>query len=241
MNNSQNILKNFFHEVSLNICPFYSSYSEILLNAISENNVDRDTVKKYALAIQDLTELLSINMSIVNLEINPGFFDLERTRQINIAEIFTKAKNIYKRKSKLKNKRLSFYIHGSRNPFIETFPIIRLIPFIIFDNCLKYSPSDDIVDIELSEMQTGCKITINSIGPALDKTEINRITEDGFRGKNAHNTRVEGNGIGLYYLEKIINRIQSKVTFNSDTSTFKKNDIDYSNFMIILELKNISE
>jgi hypothetical protein len=83
---------------------------------------------------------------------------------------------------------------------LETFDIL---PYVILENAIKYSPKEELIDINFSENSDWIFIEFVSYGPKIDEDEYQKIFEQGYRGKNTRNLEEHGNGIGLYLARRI--------------------------------------
>ena len=114
---------------------------------------------------------------------------------------------------------------------VNTKSSIEVLPFIIIDNAIKYSPNNENIYIDIKETLNQQHITITSIGPKLNDVEKDNICERGYRGANAEQITSEGSGIGLYVAKKICESNNIKIDFYSDERIkYKKNNIEYSEF-----------
>lgn len=73
-------------------------------------------------------------------------------------------------------------------------------------NAIKYSYGGNNIEIEISESPTDVSVHIFNVGlPLPEGDELKRIWDFGERGKKAKDLHVNGSGIGLFTVKKIIN------------------------------------
>lgn len=85
---------------------------------------------------------------------------------------------------------------------IMGYKIFDLLPFVLLDNAIKYSPKDKDIRVTFLEKDNSLSVTIMSYGPPLLAGEEQFVFEETFRGENVKNT-TEGSGIGLSLAKKI--------------------------------------
>lgn len=220
------IYQAFLHEI-INIIPILNKSCDIILDGVSDKgNVDIQGLEYHSQIIKDAVELINLNIEIVNLELNPDFYTFQIKQYIDILPLFKRASKIFRLKSN--KKKIILEIVGDNLPRIYAFPIIKLIPYIILDNCIKYSPSKQSIDIEYTILSNTTMITITSLGPFVPKEEIPRLKEKFYRGTNSINTETEGKGLGLYILDRICKMNSMKFQFESRDTNFMYNGVSYS-------------
>jgi len=110
--------------------------------------------------------------------------------------------------TKANEKNIQIKKHGeSRAQANINFEIFDLLPFVLLENAIKYSPENEIIDITFNENTHINKLNVKfeSIGPIINDDEINLIFNKGYRGKHVLNSNKyrNGNGIGLYIAKKV--------------------------------------
>lgn len=71
-------------------------------------------------------------------------------------------------------------------------------------NAIKYSFGSTNIYVKLESTQNDIFVTVTNKGILIDKDEFSKIWEFGYRGQNAKERHVNGAGIGLYTVKKII-------------------------------------
>lgn len=83
-------------------------------------------------------------------------------------------------------------------------PVFELVPFVILENALKYSPKRSKVLVKVSDFDKYIDAHIVSFGPKIQNRETDRIFEQGFRGAAAEATGKSGSGIGLFAAHSLV-------------------------------------
>ena len=166
--------------------------SEILKNAKGITNSKLDDLSKN---IFSTSQLISTRLDAYDFTINPNLIDMYGRRPVAVYKKFEKAYHCLKRTVFERN--LQINLKKQSTTEILAYRIFELLPFMLLENAIKYSPENREINCYFHEQNKKLKsIIIDSYGPKLEPGEIHIITDKGVRGKNAHN--VEGSGIGLY-------------------------------------------
>lgn len=133
--------------------------------------------------------------------------------------------------------RIKFNLIGESRGMTNGLEHFELIPMIIIDNAVKYSPNDSEIEVELSETQTTITAKIKSWGPKIHESEKTSIFEKNFRGEEAINTKKNGNGIGLFFVKKLLDSINSTITASQLNETKNSHGKIYykTNFEILFQ------
>lgn len=83
----------------------------------------------------------------------------------------------------------------------------------ILENAVKYSPAGSRIFIEVQPLEIYTKIKITDQGPGIPREEYNAIFKRFYRGKNVE--QEEGNGLGLYLAQVILQSEKGYVTVSS--------------------------
>ena len=117
-------------------------------------------------------------------------------------------------------------------------PCMQLLPSLLIDNAVKYSPKNRNIVIDIQD-GIGKTITISNWGPMLEKGEEKRIIsiDENYRGKRASEVRKDGHGIGLRLAQMIISShpwLHAVITPSSSSNSESINGCLYSMFSIRL-------
>lgn len=115
------------------------------------------------------------------------------------------------------------------------YPSFETLLFILFENAIKYSPANEMINVFFNEKDEDClNVRIESIGPYADENELLHLTDKGYRGENAKLIDKSGQGFGLSFA-KVLCDIH-RINIHFDCEYLKKDHgIKYGKFMILLD------
>lgn len=236
-NVNHEIFVNFFHEIQ-NLINTLSASSNSLSKCNPESEkIDKAGIIHHANLICEVVENMKLHVTLVNIDTNPSFFSLQKPKVMNVYDVFVRTIHIFKPRAK-KNK-VKFKIEADQIPSIEILPILNIVPSIVFDNCIKYCPSDSIVYVDIELIDKDISVTIQSMGPMVKDEDVIKLTQKGYRGENAQEVTSEGSGVGLYYLKIICDLCNINLSISSNQNSYIIDNMGYSNFKVNMIIPGI--
>jgi signal transduction histidine kinase len=139
--------------------------------------------------------MISARLGFTDLELNPQAVSRQATLRAGIYKKFEKASHVLALKSR--SKRVPIQFRGNSYIDIDALPAFELVPFVILDNAIKYSPSDRPVTVAFEEVAgQHVHVTVSSFGPYVESDELPKIFDKNVRGRHAKG--FAGDGLGLY-------------------------------------------
>jgi signal transduction histidine kinase len=221
----------FIHELSAYM-PILNGSASLISKATS-GKTDIASIISSANNILEIVEIINTHLTLLNIELNREFYTIQKPQPLNIHGIFMRTAKILKVKAKTKDLKIELKTF-TKIPEIECLKIITALPFIILDNCIKYSMKSSIIDIEFSILSHNLIVTISSEGPKVSNNEIQKLTNKGYRGENAQKINPDGQGLGLHYLKTICELCNINYTLHSHNNHYTFGNIDYSTFTVSL-------
>ena len=140
------------------------------------------------------------------------FIASQNDQGINKGDVF-----VYKKVDKIQrcfrvtaNQRgIDFELGGASVKAIYGPPIFDLVPYLLLDNAVKYSPDRRPVRLLCNDGAKTIFFAVTSRGPRISASELKNIFSSGVRGENALRSKKEGSGLGLTVLRKIVEDIFS--------------------------------
>jgi signal transduction histidine kinase len=87
---------------------------------------------------------------------------------------------------------------------IDGLVVFDIVPYLVVQNAVKYSPPASDVIIKAEETETEIIFRVMNWGPQLDDDEIQAIFEQGVRGRRSREAGIAGSGFGLYFLRELV-------------------------------------
>lgn len=194
----------YFHDVSKWATAIENASEKVIER--QNGNTFKEKVAKSSSdsrVIYQSSKLLTETLNMIEVYFNPASASFEGKRRVEVYKLFDKVQSVlFHTIGKKYNKR--FRISGTLYRDIDAYQSFQIIPLSLLQNALKYSKENEI-DILLEEHTEGIYVSIESIGPHIEDSEIDRIFEKKYRGKYAIKMDHDGMGIGLYVSQLIAN------------------------------------
>lgn len=190
-------------------------------------------IKELSETIFYTSEMLASRLAFTDIELNPGTIHHQHKFRTVIYKKFDKARYILSKRASSKQLKINF-IGNSLSEF-SAMEAFQLVPFVILDNAIKYSPVNQEINVSFNEINRELTVTVSSSGPMVNNDELPNIFQKGFRSRNGILATSAGDGIGLYLAKTLCDLTEIKITANSNQQIqFNLNGIGYSNFEIVL-------
>ena len=183
-------------------------------------------------SIHVISWFLTLRLNNHDFLYNEDMMKADVPSDYNIYKIIDKVRICIQDRAVLKNIKFNMSAHREfRN--MKAYESIQLLPFLILDNAIKYSPNGETINIIFNEKQNQQHVRISSLGPIVSESELDKICNQGYRGKEAEKLTEDGMGIGLYTAKCIceINGIKMEVDSGKEIKK-RIRDIDYSEFTV---------
>jgi len=175
-------------------------YESSYINALSKNVVA-------------LSELVSSRIELADLVANTAHaLKPKRTPPIGVWKKFEKIAKCYTAYAKRTG--ISISITGESHGVTNGISSFEMIPLVVIDNAVKYSPPKKNVEIAISEHNHGINCVVRSLGPKIEPEEREKIFLNKYRGQHARENGESGSGIGLYFLSVLLSEIDGVVEIN---------------------------
>lgn len=228
------ILSGMMHEtrrLNLEINSFCEDLSKCLASG------DHGGMRDNAESVMFASGLISSRLTFSDFELNPESLNRQGRIRAGIYKKFDKSRRLLIKS--WRRKRVAIRFEGNSYAEIDAIPAFELVPFVLLDNAIKYSPDDqDIMVLFEDRPNIDChtRVTVSSIGPVVSPDEIGRITGRGYRGFRANGSKIEGEGLGLYLAETLSVAAKAKLRlFSSADVLYSLEGIPYSSFRAELD------
>ena len=141
-----------------------------------------------------------------------------------------------RKQTSLTSKSLKIDITNVDSIIIETYiSYFEQLLDLLIDNAIKYSPVGGTIEIYTTALknENGTILTVESIGPSIQKYEASQLGNKGFRGENAKKINIGGQGYGLFNCKKIAELLGAEIKFNPNYKILNHvNNVQYSSFIV---------
>lgn len=201
------LMSQSIHEIrSVNTALYNAAYE--LQGRLSGQGADAALAKN----VTALSEILSLRMELMDVlaaySTNSNF-ELE---EIPVFRKFDKICKCFRALARTRN--IDIQLNGASLSAVLAPRSFELIPLLVLDNALKYSPDNKTISVGISETQDEITCVITSVGPMVRDEEKDRIFQLGGRGEFAIKSGSAGSGIGLFFLKNLVRSAGGSVLFD---------------------------
>ncbi|MFC1025857.1 ATP-binding protein [Pasteurella multocida] len=174
-----------------------------------------------------------------DLELNNTLIDKQPRFTSTLYKKFDKSRYVLYKVANEKKVRIEF--KDNSNYSIQAIKAFDCVPFIILDNAIKYSPKNQIIEVQFNDTMHNLEIIVSSIGPKVEKENLERLLQRGFRDPNVEKLNLAGQGLGLYIANQLCTLHNIQLVPNSEYTKGNNilNGIQYCMFTITLKMKKI--
>lgn len=199
---------------------------------VAKGSFDKYELDQRSKNIFSTSQLITARLNAYDFTLNPSGIESNPKTKLNLYKKFEKASHCLELIMNERNISISFI--GTCHCLNEFYEIIDILPFIVFENAIKYSPDNSIINctfIVSNNQLTSIKVTNKGYLPT--KVEIPSLFNKTFRGASAKD--ISGSGKGLFTAKMIcdFNNVDLSV------STIEERQIDgrpYGEFIVTLKI-----
>jgi signal transduction histidine kinase len=126
-------------------------------------------------------------------------------------------------------------LSGSSYSTITGPGVFEILPYLIIDNAIKYSPQNSTVEISFYETQTSTRVEFTSMGPQIEDDEAEKIFERGFRGRHGQRSAATGSGLGLHLAKRLVERFRGRISVDCSSNKYNVNGRVFCDVTFALE------
>lgn len=192
---------------------------------------NQPSLNQTALSIFYTAGMISSRLAYTDLELNPRALENQTPIRSGIYRKFDKAKKILAEEARGKN--VNIIQFGESRAEIDALPVFELLPFVLVENAIKYSPENQSVKIMFDVVDRRQCVTLVSVGPLASPMELPKLFEKGFRGVQTNT--LPGQGLGLYLAKKVCEYHDIRIRVESGPRIlYQLGGRDYAEFKVIL-------
>lgn len=176
--------------------------------------------------------MISSRLAYTDIELNPRALESQTVVRSGIYKKFDKARRILVEEAR--DRGVTVRLEGESRIEIDALPVFELLPFVLLENGVKYSPRNQTVTVAFDAVGGRQVVTVSSIGPSVTKAELPRLFEKGFRG--AQTASLPGEGLGLFLAQQVCRfhdvRVRAEI---GRRDLYQMGGISYCEFRIVLQ------
>lgn len=221
-NRVRSLVTESIHEIrSMNTSLYHVGYE-------LQGNLQHDDHHNLALSknIVALSELISARLELADLAAS-NLVDpiLKSDTPIGVHKKFNKIAKCYI--AYAKKREISISISGDSRGLVQGVQNFEMIPLVVIDNAVKYSPQKSSIEIAFTEDESKIICEVNSLGPKIEQHELKSIFERESRGIHAISSGQGGSGIGLYFANQLMKLINGTISVDQTENVQQINGKKY--------------
>jgi signal transduction histidine kinase len=227
LSETKEILNSTLHEIRR-----FSAQLSRFCEKINREAHDNHILSQAAQSAFYTAGMISSRLAYTDIELNPRAIENQNPIRSGIFKKFDKISRILAEEAKTRGVRVSFI--GESRVELDALPVFELLPFVILETAIIYSPRDQLVELVFERPLKNQIVTIKSVGPDVSRHELTRIFEKGFRGASTVN--MPGEGLGLFLAKRVCEFHSISISAEvKNRNKYELNGIKYSDFSIQLE------
>lgn len=198
---------------------------------LSRESESQPQINQPAQSVFYTASMISSRLAYTDIELNPRALESQTVVRSGIYKKFDKARRILAEEAR--DRSVSIRLDGESRVEIDALPVFELLPFVLLENGVKYSPRGQAVTINFDSIGARQIVTVTSIGPAVADAEFPHLFDKGFRG--AATTNLPGEGLGLFLAKQVCGFHDIQIRAEAGRrDLFQVGGISYSEFRIAL-------
>lgn len=135
------------------------------------------------------------------------------------------------------NKRIKMI--GRSDMTLRLYESVSTLAFALIENSAKHAFSNsDVIYVELSDSAGCVEISVTSVGPVIESSEIANVFDKGFRGRWAQR-RTEGRGVGLFLARIVADAHRTKILVESTPLGYERESVPVARNNFSVKLREV--
>jgi len=145
--------------------------------------------------------LLNKRLSMIPYLLNPEKIILTKSQPTPIYKIVDKYVKLFEGYALQDRKRILLKGPSHNSPYLK--PIFELIPFVLIENAIKYSFSEQDINVQVVDSNNNVIFRIESLGYTVPEDHHKTIFEKNVRYEHNSEELTSGSGLGLHFANMI--------------------------------------
>ncbi len=203
------LLANFIHQVVNPLNGVAGTLDNFLENKIEGHGRPEQRLRA---ARAQLEQCISLVRNLAFFA--QGFAELrpQERRAVIVPQVIIEAAQVFQEQAENRSLKIDLVNPRDQNKLFGHHELIRQVFMNLFDNMVKYGKHGTDVTIEqrIQIKRNRILITVKSVSmKPIDREDVSKIFDLGYRGKNAKQIIASGTGLGLYICKKIVEDVHS--------------------------------
>lgn len=204
----QDYIAKWCHEIKLPLSAL------LLMNEKIENQELRISTKDQLEKIRQ-----QLNAALIGCKVQSRLYDLQM-KEVNLNECITTS--IKNNQYFLIQKHFEINIDPCQETIYSDKEWLVYVLDQIIVNAIKYCQKKPKLQITFKKEQQERKLIIKDNGIGILESDIRNIFERGFTGRNQHNGQYKSTGMGLYFVDKILEKLGHDIAVESEYGKYTK-------------------
>jgi K+-sensing histidine kinase KdpD len=135
------------------------------------------------------------------------------------------------------NNNIYVYVEDYNGRVKIDYESIQVALYHLIENSAKYTMPNSIVNINFKENGDYVNVYFKMRSLHIDNDELDKIFNEGYSGKAAVNCELNGEGIGMWQINKMVQLNNANIKVNNGQDIININNAPYSDNEFILSLK----
>lgn len=174
------------------------NFVEMLKTSLSDHQYGKAMVQAENLSASQ--QMLSLRLDM--LDYTTGLAFEVPHEAIPVYKKFDKVVRMFTETAKVND--IDIRLIGPSNGYAMGPPVFELVPFVLIENAVKYSPRRGPINVKVTDFDERIDAHVKSFGPKISDNEIERVFEANFWGRHAEASGKSGSGIGLHAAKSLM-------------------------------------
>ena len=228
------VMRTNIHEVRSINADIYNAVYRLKGN-LEKSQYDSQRDSPIVKNIEELSKFLKTRTDVLDVLSNPALLQAARSL-IPVYRAFHRIVHSLNPTALAKGIRMN--LRGASTNRVSGISLFDVIPYLIIQNAIKYSPRNTDIEIRFDETEESVYVQVISVGPYVDEEEMERIFLSGYRGRLARRVTAEGTGVGMYLVKMLVELHDGgKISFSQDDDGQVISGIPYRTTRVDLVMK----
>ncbi len=188
---------------------------QLAVETLSRNNLNEENKERlFTVISSESTRLLRfVDQLLISAKLDKGIIEFETKGSTNIGAVYNQVlahlRIIYG------DRALKIHYNDQGQSIQIPAFALQLILTNLFENAIKYSPTDSPIHFFVSKSEKGTEFKVVDLGFGFEKNEKRKLFKMFARGDISRKKAVSGSGLGLFIVKTLVKVMHGKVWIES--------------------------